>query len=418
MKLILKFTLLFLLISLGVFFVGGVITYQVVKKEIDEEQERFLLERLEFFTNWIQKHSPEEAFIREKIQIYPLNAGHETDVVFSDTVVMHRTLERLEPHIKLDVIRAVNGRLYKISLFEIIVEEDDIVDSVRESMIKIYLLLTVVMLVVGSLVGVILFRPFNQTLDQIKNFRLDQNSPLEFSKTGTVEFNKLNSFVQEMTGKIQRDYRSLREFTENASHEMQTPLTNAIGKLELILSSGQLTEENNDRIIATLSTLKHLSKMGNSLNLLTKIDNREFEKIEQVNLSDKLNAAIDNFSELIELKSLDLKSEHEQNVLVAMDATLTTILINNLLSNAIRHNVEHGSIKTFLDQKSLIIKNTGPALGVDPQAMFDRFRKDQRKGDGLGLGLAIVKKICDYSGFQVQYAYENENHKLEILFRK
>ncbi len=416
MKLILKFTLLFLLISLGVFFVGGLITYQVVKQEIDEEQERFLLERLDFFSRWIERHSPTKPFIRDKIQVYPLESGIETDIIFSDTLVMHSTLERLETHIKLDVTKSINDRLYKISLFDLIVEEDDIADSVRESMIKIYLLLTGAMLLVGGLAGAVLFKPFNKTLAKIKSFRVDQKEPLTFSKTGTEEFNKLNTFLEEMTGKIQQDYRSLREFAENASHEMQTPLTNAIGKLELLLANGSLNPEDNDRVIATLSSLKHLSKLGQSLNLLTKIDNREFHNIEKINFTDKLAQALDNFKELMDLKSISIEQQHQDKVMVNMDPTLTTILINNLLSNAIRHNHEHGFIKTFLDDKRLIITNSGPALDVDPNTLFDRFRKDRQKSEGLGLGLAIVKKICDYSGFRVAYNYQQEQHSLEIQF--
>jgi len=418
MKLILKFTLFFLLISLGVFLLGGMITFHVVKREIDEEQERFLLERLDFFTGWIERRMPDKPFVRDKIAIYPLETGVESEIVFSDTVVMHQTLERLEPHIRLDVTRSVKGNLYRITLYELIVEEDDIVDSVRESMIKFYLLLSVVMLGAGGLLGVYLFRPFNRTLDQIKSFRIDQRSPLEFANTGTVEFNKLNSFLEEMNKKVQRDYQTLREFTENASHEMQTPLTNAIGKLELLLSSANLSAEENDRIIAALSSLKHLSKLGNSLNLLTKIDNREFENIEQVDFTENLDQAIDNFKELMELKSIQLDQDHQQAVMVSMDATLTTILINNLLSNAIRHNNENGKIKTMLSKDCFIISNTGPELSIDPQSLFDRFRKDRHKSDGLGLGLAIVKKICDYSNFQVSYSYTDQWHAVKIQFNR
>ena len=412
MKLTLKFTLLFLLVAIVVFYAGGIITYQVVKREIDDEQERFLLERLDFFTGWIERHEPNEDFIREKFQIYPLDAGSEKEIVFTDTVVMHSTLNRLEPHFKLDVTKEIKGRLYRISIFDLIVEEDDIVESVRESMIKFYLLLTGIMLLVGGVVGVFLFRPFNHTLDKIKGFKIDQSEPLKFKKTGTVEFNRLNSFLEEMTAKIQRDYRSLREFTENASHEMQTPLTNAIGKLELLLASGKLSEEDTSQVIATLGSIKHLSKMGQSLNLLTKIDNREFEKIKQVNFSEHLCQALENFKELMDLKSITLESQHEENVMISMDPTLTTILINNLLSNAIRHNMEHGHIKTCLDKKRFVISNTGAAPAVDPNTLFDRFKKDRQKGDGLGLGLAIVKKICDFSGFSANYIYENQEHRL------
>ncbi len=416
MKLIFKFTLLFLLISMGVFFLGGLITYQVVKKEIDEEQERFLLERLDFFTRWIERRQPTEPFIRDKIQVYPLESGIETEVVFSDTVVMHSTLERLEPHFKLDVTKEVQGRLYRISIYDLIVEEDDIVDSVKESMIKFYLLLTVVMLIVGGIAGVVLFRPFNQTLEQIKSFRIDQKEPVAFDKTGTIEFNKLNDFLREMTAKVQQDYRSLREFAENASHEIQTPLTNAIGKLELLLTSGDLNEEDTNRVVATLGSLKHLSKMGQSLNLLTKIDNREFESIESVDFSNTLCLAIENFRELIDLKSISLETDNQENVMVSMDPILTAILINNLLSNAIRHNHEHGFIKTILNHQGFSISNSGIAPAVEPNALFDRFRKDRHRGEGLGLGLAIVKKICDYSGFTVFYGYNNQTHHLDIAF--
>ena len=208
MRLILKFTLLFLLISLGVFFLGGVITYQVVKEEIDEEQERFLKERLEYVTRMIERRQPTENFIRDKIQIYPLlNAGEETEIQYSDTIVMHSTLERLEPHIKLDVTREVKGKLYRISIYDLIVEEDDIVESVKESMIKFYLLLTVIMLMVGGVASMYLFRPFNGTLERIKSFRLDQQQPIKLKKSSTIEFNKLNGFLEEMTGKIQKDYQ-------------------------------------------------------------------------------------------------------------------------------------------------------------------------------------------------------------------
>ena len=140
MKLIYKLTLWYLLISLGVFFIGGVITYQVVKREIDLEQELFLRERLDNVSNMVERRNLDSPFIRDKISVIPLPAGTaETEVVFSDTVVMHSTLERLEPHTKLEVINNVNGRPYKFTIFDLIVEEDDIAESVRESMIKIYL---------------------------------------------------------------------------------------------------------------------------------------------------------------------------------------------------------------------------------------------------------------------------------------
>ena len=94
------------------------------------------------------------------------------------------------------------------------------------------------------------------------------------------------------------------------------------------------------------------------------------------------------------------------------------ILINNLISNAIRHNLDGGLIRTKLNHRSFIICNTGAPLEQDPETLFQRFKKDQPRPEGLGLGLAIVKKICDVNGFDILYSFELEEHRVEIDFNK
>ncbi len=419
MKLIYKFILWYLLISLGVFVVGGVMTYQIVKKEIDLEQERFLEERLTFVNRMVENRKPDKILIRDKIRIEPLAAGtQETEIKYSDTLVMHSTLERMEPHTKLEVVKIIQGRPYKISLYDVIVEQDDIVESVRESMIKVYLLLVGAILLLGAFAGMYLLKPFNQTLNSIQNFYLDDGKPISNPEhTGTLEFDKLNKFLGEMTAKIQSDYNSLKEFSENASHEMQTPLANAIGKLELLLDNNSLSENESVKILAALDSLKHLSKMSHSLGLITKIQNREFRNIEPLDFSEIVNQALQNFQELIELKSLCLETRIEPGVTVTMDPYLATILINNLMSNAIRHNYEKGKIRTKLDQNGFVICNTGKVPESEPELMFERFKKDCQSQEGMGLGLAIVKKICDISGFGLTYSYEIGEHRLEMNFK-
>jgi len=418
MKLIYKFTLWYLLISLGVFFVGVAISQQVLKREIDLEQQLFLRERLDNITKMIERRTPKEPFIRDKISAVPLEVGTpETEVVFSDTVVMHSTLERLESHTKLEVVSNIKGQPYKIIIFDLIVEEDDIAEGVMESMIKIYLLLMGAVLLLGISGGLFLFKPFNRTLSQIKDFKID-GAPITSEPTSTTEFKQLNTFLSQMTTKVQSDYNTLKEFSENASHEMQTPLANAIGKLELLLNEGNLGETQLNQIGSALNALKHLSKMGNSLGLLAKIDNQEFHNREFIDLSAQIDQSLQDFAELMLLRDIKLEQNIEPGVIVEMDPNLLRILINNLISNAIRHNQDGGRIRTKLDHKSFIICNTGAPLTQDPQVLFQRFKKDQPRPDGLGLGLAIVKKICDVNGFDISYSFEVGEHRLEVMLNK
>lgn len=417
MKLIFKITLLYLFISLVVFLLGGVITYQVIKREMNFEEQRFLQERLSYSLRMIEKRKPTKPFEKDKISIIPLGlAGVEVPVTFSDTLVMHSTLQRMEPHTKLYTVAKVGDEFYKITLYDLIIEEDDIEEGVMESLVKMYLLLTALILVLSWVASFWLLKPFNKTLEKIKNFSLKRNEGIHYEPSGTREFDKLNRFLEEMGHKMQTDYQSLKEFTENASHEMQTPLSITNGKLELLLESENLTDEQVVLIISAQESIQRLSKMSKALLLLTKIENKEFENIEAVNLSELISKLLFDFKELVNLKTITLQTNIEENVCVRMDNTLAALMITNLINNAIKHNHERGFIQINLNKQRLAIANSGHALKSNPPLMFERFRKGSQSKESIGLGLAIVKKICEVSDFDVRYRYDGEKHQMEILF--
>lgn len=417
MKLILKITLLYLLLSLVVFIIGGLITFQVIKREIDREQERFLKEQLSYTERMILKKRPDKEFKRGKIHIIPLGVNYrETPIVFSDTLVMHSTLERVEPHMRLEVTKKIGDTYYYISLFDLIVEEDDIEEGVQEALIKMYLLLFALVLILSWMTSRWLLRPINNTLQKIKDFNIKDTVPLHFLASNTWEFRKLNQFLEEMTEKVRKDYHSLKEFTENASHEMQTPLSIAKGKLELLLESEHLVEEQVALVVSAQDSLGRLARLGKALSLLTKIENQEFNNERQVNFSQMVEKLLFDFKELIELKGITLQQNVQEDVMVYIDPTLGDILISNLLQNAVRHNYQDGNIQVTLNEKNLIICNTGSPLTTQPDRLFERFRKDDQSKNSLGLGLAIVKKICDVNGFILTYNYSVGTHKIKVSF--
>jgi len=95
---------------------------------------------------------------------------------------------------------------------------------------------------------------------------------------------------------------------------------------------------------------------------------------------------------------------------------LIELLLTNLINNAMRHNWENGDLNMKLSPGELTMENTGPQLDIDPNSLFERFKKSNQSSQSMGLGLAIVKKICDLYNYEISYLQSNERHTLRIKF--
>jgi signal transduction histidine kinase len=218
-----------------------------------------------------------------------------------------------------------------------------------------------------------------------------------------------------MTNRALDDYRSLKEFSENASHELQTPLAIIRGKLELLLET-HIDEKQASLIEGIQNAVQKLSSINQSLVLLTKLENQEYPVKEKMDVSNFVRHSIDSFRELIEMKSISLATEIHPDIYLNLNPFVADILMTNLLSNAIRHNFVNGSIEVVLTSSGLSVKNTGDPPNVNTQELFKRFKKDKQSSESTGLGLAIVKQICDLNNFKVAYEFANGYHELKIDF--
>ncbi len=421
MKLIFKVTFYYLIITMLVFGIGGIMTFNIFQAQIQKETDRYLVSRLWDLETSIENGESPSSYSYRNISIVEIDSSvEETRFHFGDTLADHPSpfIHRLEPHRKLRVIRKINDQIFKIEIFDVIVEKDDIFDSVFKSQTRLFITLGSILVLSSFLVSIWLFRPFYITIQAIKNFRLNDPSPVILGKTNTREFKDLNQMFRQMTEKIKADYKNLKEFSENASHEMQTPLAVAKGKLELLIQSKDLEEEELTLINSAYKSIDHLSKMGRSLALLTKIENKEFSKLKEIQLTESIKNTIFDFQELIDLKNISLQGDLEEGVVITSDPTLIQILIGNLFQNAIRHNIKGGKIDLILTQNIFKISNTGKKLESAPDALFERFKKDNQSSETIGLGLAIAHKICEINGYHIAYTFEAEMHTLTIHFKK
>lgn len=410
MRLVHKFTIWYLAITFVVLAIGGIILFFTIRAEVDFEEALMLRERLDRAVARLEKGVDPEHLRRHKIEVRELDmALPEIEFDRTDTIAYHEYLQRNEKQVKVIISRKINGKHYYLSAFYGLVESDDITHAVVTSLFWIILLLLAVSALLSVAISRTLLAPFNKTLEVIHSFQLKKKEPVQLPATKISEFKKLNVFLAGMMEKARQDYVALKEFTENASHEMQTPVAIMRGKLELLLDT-PLTDDQARLIMSTQNSLDRLSKMGHSLTLLTKIENKEFVSPDPLNFSSLVSDSLYAFEELMEMKSLKTEQHIEEGVMVKIHPVLADILLSNLLSNAIRHNVEGGVIAVELTKKHLLVRNTGAPLEGKEEEMFGRFKKGRGNIDSIGLGLAIVKRICEQSKLDINYQNQDPFH--------
>jgi signal transduction histidine kinase len=260
-----------------------------------------------------------------------------------------------------------------------------------------------------------ILRPFNATLRGIQQFQLGQKTPIDLPTSRTAEFEELNSFLVRMTARAQRDYQGLQEFSENASHELQTPIASIKAKIELLMDS-DLAEKQLRTLAAMHDELERLAKINQALTLLAKLEHYEAQPADLADFSQLVPATEAAFADLAEMKGITTAQQLAPGVRVPFDASLAQLLLNNLFSNAIRHNLPGGEIRVHLSATELLLANTGHAPTAPVEELFGRFKKGNAALDSIGIGLAIVKRISELYGHRVSYDYADGWHHLRVIF--
>jgi len=147
---------------------------------------------------------------------------------------------------------------------------------------------------------------------------------------------------------------------------------------------------------------------------LVKIDNNLLPETERLDIGAIVAEKAQQFQELIQNKQIQLELSLSQLVINA-NKYLVDVLINNLFSNAIRHNKPNGTINVVINNRHLIFQNTNDEPSLDAHYVFDRFYKS-KTSEGTGLGLAIMKNICNQYNFGLTYNYNNGLHSFEVDF--
>lgn len=229
------------------------------------------------------------------------------------------------------------------------------------------------------------------------------------SETHTEEFNFMNARITDMIRNTEKEYALLKEFTENASHEMQTPISIIRTKLDMIVQGENLSEQQGQAMESAYQAVRRLTNLGQSLLLLSKIENNQFNNTILIDLEDKIKDKIIQLEEFWLEKQITVNFRCEAANIKA-NPDLLDILLNNVLGNASRHNIKNGIIDIYLKPHVLVVCNTGNEEPIDPSRIYTRFYKQKQHSVNNGLGLAIIKQICDQSQIKINYQFTDHLH--------
>jgi signal transduction histidine kinase len=223
----------------------------------------------------------------------------------------------------------------------------------------------------------------------------------------------LDDSVTTMVNRTRAAFTSQKQFIENASHELQTPLAISINKLELLAEKGTTTEAQAEEISSVILALERATKLNKTLLLLSRIENRQFSDRSSVDINQLTRETISELSDLSEFKSVTVSLVDDSSLTCDMNPELASIMLSNLIKNSIIHNYEGGTVEVKISSSRILVENTGTATTLDESQIFKRFYKNTSLNTSTGLGLSIVKSIADLYGFKLSYQF-NGGHVFTI----
>lgn len=421
---LLHYTLRNLLAPLLLLFAGwGFLFYGMILHEIDDETD----DSLENYKDLIIRAAlADSSLLKDHVdmltryyirEVSAEEARPDDDEFYDSTVYIDMEMED-EPVRGLRTwFMTSDHRFYELTIETSTLEKEDMVQTILWSISLLYLSLIGCILIVIHLAFRRSFKPLYKLLDWLKHFHLGKDNPPLHNPSRIEEFGILSATVEESSRRSNALYQQQKQFVENASHELQTPLAVCLNKLELLGEHPDCTESQLREIASLHQTVGRVIRLNKSLLLLSRIDNKQFPDTREICLNAPLRDLLESFSQLYEHKAVRLEIDDRVPLICTMNESLAATLLTNLVKNAFVHNMEEGRIRITTARQTLEIANTGPDTPLDTDILFNRFARQSGRKESTGLGLAIVKSIADLYAIHITYAFQTGLHVFRLTFR-
>jgi len=428
MKLIARYNRVNLVANIVIMLITGIAYYQaiswVLTRQKDKDLQNEELSVLEYIN---VNHELPQTIESKYLQITFKKASANTvQRKFIDTLYfkkwgkdnpkrrIYHSEGDFEPGRALVTSAAIEDQYYKVLIVESKVETEDLIRIIFFITIGVILLLLLILFITGRLILNRLWQPFYGIMKELKLFNIAEPKEISQLDTAIDEFKDLNTAVTEMSARAKRDYRTLKTFTENASHEFLTPIAIINSKLDSLLQTEHFNDRQSKLLDDLYSGVSRLNRLNQSLLLLVKIENRQLHEQELIDLKVLIDEMIVQFEEIYQDKEIKLYYKLDSKKIYANNY-LIEILLSNLITNAIRHNQIGGEIIIDLTGKNFIIRNTGDLKPLPDEEIFTRFHKSSGS-EGSGLGLTISRQICENFDLSLTYQFDAPYHAFIITF--
>ena len=419
MKLTAKSSIYYLIYTLFIFTIGTILFYFLIRNilfnTIDEalhQEKNQVIENLKYEKEFKEIHNSDFIDI--------IAAGSDSQVYdkFYNTTIFNTEKKVNVDYRQLKSVYKHGDDFYEITIRQPLTEAESLINSILPIEVTLFLGLIIGVLLINRFISDTIWEPFYELVDRLKHYDLVNVKIISYKKSNVDEFDELSEIVEKMTTRIYNDFNSQKEFNENSSHELQTPLAIIRNKLELLIQSKNLQDEDMVLIGSVFHNINRLTQLNKGLILLSKIENNQYYELSRINIGQLLETLMVSFEELIAERNIKVEMNITKTIIIPANQILVETLIFNIISNAIKHNLDESGniIINTISKNVLEISNTGRSLPVEAERMFERFLKSSNSEMSVGLGLSIVKKICDLYKFKIKYTCESNIHTIRIEF--